>query len=60
MTRGTPLVYMEPLPPEAAALRTLLDITLYGSHRIQQAGFLDIYGGFMASPSLRVVLVNDP
>lgn len=60
MTQGTPLVYMEPLPPEAAALRTLLDITLYGSHRIQQAGFLDIYGGFMTSPSLRVVLVNDP
>lgn len=60
MTQGTPLVYMEPLPPEAAALRTLLDITLYGSHRIQQAGFLDMYGGFMASPALRVVLVNDP
>ena len=60
MTRGTPLVYMEPLPREAAALRTLLDTTLYGSHRIQQAGFLDIYGGFMASPALRVVLINDP
>ena len=60
MTQGTPLVYMEPLPPEAAALRTLLDITLYGSHRIQQAGFLDMHGGFMASPALRVVLVNDP
>ena len=60
MPGGTPRVYMEPLPREAAALRTLLDTTLYGSHRIQQAGFLDIYGGFMASPALRVVLVNDP
>lgn len=60
MTQGSPLIYMEPLPPAAAALRTLLDTTLYGSPRLLQAGFLDVNGGFMASPSLRVILANDP
>lgn len=59
MKKGTPLVYMEPMPPAVAALRTLLDTTQYGSPRVQQVGFLDLKGGFMASPSLRVVLANE-
>lgn len=60
MKKGTPLVYEEPLPPAAAALRSLLDMTVYGSHRVLQVGFVDMRGGFMASPSLRVVLDHDP
>ena len=42
----------KPLSAAAIALRTLLDVTLYGSPRIQQAGFLETDGGFMLSPYL--------
>lgn len=50
----------EPLSPAAAALRTLLETTLYGNPRGVQVGFRDMRGGFLSSPALGVVLAADP